>query len=107
MQLLKYLWLQGILRECGFESEFSTVIYCDNQSTIRISTNPVQRKRTKHIEIHMHYIRKLVYDGTISLLYCASSEQVADIFTKVFCDKTFSNIKSLLGIFDHVLKYDS
>ena len=27
-------WLQGILGECGFESEFSTIIYCDNQSTI-------------------------------------------------------------------------
>ena len=23
-------WLQGILGECGFKSEFSTIIYCDN-----------------------------------------------------------------------------
>ena len=49
----------------------------------------------------MHYIRELVHDGTIHLLFCSSSEQVADIFTKVFCEKTFSNLKSLLGIFDH------
>ena len=28
------LWLQGILGECDFESEFSKLIYCDNQSTI-------------------------------------------------------------------------
>ena len=28
------LWLQGILGECGFKSEFSTIIYCENQSTI-------------------------------------------------------------------------
>ena len=28
------LWLQGILGECGFESEFSTIIYYDNKSTI-------------------------------------------------------------------------
>ena len=34
----------------------------------------------------------------------SSSEQVADIFTKVFCDKTFSNLKSLLGIDDHAVK---
>ena len=51
------LWLQGLLRECGFESEYSTTIYCDNQSTIRIYNDPVQKQRTKHIEIHMHYIR--------------------------------------------------
>ena len=28
------LWLQGLLGECGFESEYSTTIYWDNQSTI-------------------------------------------------------------------------
>ena len=43
---------------------------------------------------------------TIHLLLCASSEQVASIFTKVFCEKTFINIKSLLGIFDHAMKHD-
>ena len=78
------LWLQGILGECGFESKFSTIIYCDNQKTIQICNDLVQRQRTKHIEIHMHYIRQLVQDGTIDLLFCASSEQVAYIFTKVF-----------------------
>ena len=35
-----------------------------------------------------------------------SLEQVADIFTKVFCEKTSSNLKSLLGIADHVVKHD-
>ena len=54
----------------------------------------------------MHYIMELVHDGTISLLYYASLEQVADIFTKVFCEKTLNNLKSLLGIADHVVKYD-
>ena len=28
------LWLQGLLGECGFELEYSTTIYCDNQSII-------------------------------------------------------------------------
>ena len=37
------LWLQGILGECGFESKFSTIIYYDNQKTIRIYNDPVQR----------------------------------------------------------------
>ena len=92
------LWLQVILGECGFELDFSTIIYCDNQSTIQICNYPVQRQRTKHIEIHMHYIRQLVHDGTIHLLFCSSSKQVVDIFTKFFCEKKFINLKSLLGI---------
>ena len=52
----------------------------------------------------MHYIKELVHDGTIALLYCASSEHVEDIFTKVFSEKTFSNIKSLLRITNHMVK---
>ena len=52
----------------------------------------------------MHHIIGPVHDGVIALLYCASSEQVADIFTKVFSEKNFDNIKSLLGIADHVVK---
>ena len=56
--------------------------------------------------IHMHYIRQLMHDGTIHLIFCASSEQAADIFTKVFCQKTFNNLKSLLGISDHAMKHD-
>ena len=55
----------------------------------------------------MHYIKEIVHDGTIALLYCTSSEQVAYIFTKVICEKTFINLKSLFGISDHVVKYDS
>ena len=39
------LWLQGLLGECGFEPEYSTTIYCDNQSTIQICKYPVQKQR--------------------------------------------------------------
>ena len=35
------LWLQGILGDFGIEFDTSTVIYCDNQSTIIISTYPL------------------------------------------------------------------
>ena len=69
------------------------------------STMIVQRQRTKHIEIHMHYIRQVVHDGTIHLLFYSSSEQVADIFTKYFCEKRYNNLKSLLGIFYHAMKH--
>ena len=34
-------WFQGILGECVFGAEFSTIIYCDNQSTIQIGNDPV------------------------------------------------------------------
>ena len=52
----------------------------------------------------MHYIRGIVHDEVIDLQYFPSSEQVAEIFTKVFSEKNLKNIKCLLGIDDHVVK---
>ena len=71
-------------------------LYCDNY--IKISSDPVQKQRTKHIEVHMHYIRELVHDRTITLHYCPTEDQIADIFTKSFTEKRFSFLRSLSGI---------
>ena len=89
-----------------FEISFSTptAIYCDKQSAIRVSCDPVQRQRTKHIEIHMHYIRGLVHDQIIDLQYCPTGEQTANIFTKAFTEKTFNYLRSLLGMVEHVVE---
>lgn len=50
------IWLQNILTKFGIPVRKPTIIFCDNQSAIQISRNPVHHQRTKHIEIHMHYI---------------------------------------------------
>jgi hypothetical protein len=61
------VWLWGLLFEFGIQYPLPTVIFCDNQGSIQISTDLVHRQRTKHIEIHMHYIRELIPDRVISL----------------------------------------
>ena len=45
----------------------------------------------------MHYIRELAHDEIIAIHYCASSKKVTNIFTKEYFEKTFNNLKSLLG----------
>ena len=90
--------MQGILLEFNFGIALSNVLFCDNKSAIKISTDPVSRKRTKHVEIHMHYIRELVHDRTIILQYCPTDEQIANIFTKIFSENKFTYLHSLLGV---------
>ena len=60
--------------------------------------DPFTMQRTKHVEIHMHYIRELVHDRTIILQYYLTDEQIADIFTKSFSEKKFTYLRSLLGV---------
>ena len=92
------VWLQGILSEFDFGNTLSTVLFCENQSAINISIDPVTKKRNKHIEIHMHYIRDLVHDRTIVLQYCPTNDHIAYIFTKNFTEKNFTYLCSLLGV---------
>ena len=66
---IQEVWLHGTLREFGIHTSPTVDIYCDNQSTIKISSDHVQKQRTKHIEVHMNYIWELVHDRTITLHY--------------------------------------
>ena len=59
----------GILIEFGIHTSPSIEIYCDNQSTIKISNDLVQKKNTKNIDVHVHYIRELVHENTIKMHY--------------------------------------
>jgi len=58
------------------------ILYCDNLSAINISKNPIQHSRTKHTDIHNHFIRELVEDKVENLECVATEEQLADIFIK-------------------------
>jgi hypothetical protein len=35
----------------------ATLVYCDNVSTVYLSTNLVRHQHTKHVEIDLHFIR--------------------------------------------------
>eukprot|EP00253_Pinus_taeda_P016659 PITA_16659 len=96
------LWLQHFLTELGVQFRQSIVIWCDNQSTLKFCRDPVQQQQTKHIEIHMHYIRDLVHDQVIDLQFCPSVEQIADIFTKTFTEQKFRSLHDRRGVKDIV-----
>eukprot|EP00253_Pinus_taeda_P001706 PITA_01706 len=99
---IQALWLQHFLTELGVQFRQPIVIWCDNQSTLKFCRDPVQRQRTKHIEIHMHYIRDSVHDRVIDLQFCPSAEQTADIFTKTFTEQKFRSLRDRLRVKDIV-----
>ena len=66
----------------GFQDQHLTSLWCDNQSAIKLAKDPVQHQRSKHIELHMHFIRKLIHDQVIEVFFFPTKDQVVDIFTK-------------------------
>ena len=75
-------WLEMLLHDLRLQVHRPVVIYCDNLSSIQLARNPVFHARTKHIEVHYHFIRDRVLAGDIDLMYVGTDEQIADIFTK-------------------------
>lgn len=49
-----------------------TQLHCDSQSAIALSQNPIYHARTKHVEIKYHFIRQLITEKEIQLLYVAT-----------------------------------
>ncbi|GKA18146.1 ribonuclease H-like domain-containing protein [Tanacetum coccineum] len=54
---------RNLLRELHTPFSFARLVYCDNVSAVYLSSIPVQHRRTKHIEINIHFIRDLVAAG--------------------------------------------
>jgi len=57
-------------------------IKVDNSGCIDFSKNPVETKRTKHIDIHYHFVREAITTDKVTLKHCATDDNVADPMTK-------------------------
>jgi hypothetical protein len=61
---------------------FHCKVHEDNQSCIKMAQSDKFTPRTKHIALKYHHFRRYVKRGEISILYCPTDEQKADILTK-------------------------
>nr|GEX44035.1 Gag-Pol polyprotein [Tanacetum cinerariifolium] len=82
------LWMRTQLKDYGFNYN-KTPLYCDSQSAIAISCNPVQHSRTKHIHTRYHFIKEQVKNGIIELYFVRTKYQLADMFTKALPEDRF------------------
>ena len=91
-------WLRTLLGDLGVQVDEQVVIHCNNLSSIKLARNPVFHARTKHIEVHNHYVRERVLAGNIDLVYVSTEEQVADIFTKALGAEKLRHFWTMLGL---------
>ncbi|MCO5609077.1 hypothetical protein L7F22_063299 [Adiantum nelumboides] len=98
MAACEVAWLELLLGDLGIQVQRPVVIHCDNLSSIQLARNPVFHAKTKHIEVHYHFIRERVLDGSIDLTFVRTDEQVADIFTKALGAQKLRRFRAMLGV---------
>ena len=58
------------------------VTWCDNLSTIMLTTNPILHARTKHNKLDLYFVRENVLQKKVLVQHLPSIDQVTDVLTK-------------------------
>ncbi|GJT76688.1 retrovirus-related pol polyprotein from transposon TNT 1-94 [Tanacetum coccineum] len=91
------IWMRTQLKDYGFNYN-KIPLYCDSQSAIAISCNPVQHSCTKHIHTRYHFIKEQVENGIIELYFVRTEYQLANMFTKALPEDRFQHLVRQIGM---------
>jgi hypothetical protein len=94
------VWLQKLRSDLGQSVDAPVVIYYDNISSILLANNPLYHVRTKHIEVHYHFIREKVLVKEIDLIHVSMEDQVADIFMKALGTDKLRKFRKMFGVLE-------
>jgi len=78
------------------------VIHYDNITNILLVNNQIYHVKTKHIEVHYHFVKKKVLAREIDLVHVNVKDQVANIFTKVLNIDKLLKFRGMVGVLDHM-----
>ena len=91
------IWLQGLLSELGMKQKHIKV-HCDSQSAIHLAKNQVYHARTKHIDVRYHFVREILEEGGVIIQKIRTTENPADMMTKVVTAVKFKHCLDLINI---------
>ena len=75
---------------------YSVKIRADNQSTIVLINNSNNHRRTKHISIQYHYVKKLMKVDLIRFIYVSIQKMMIDDFIKSLRSQLFKKFVRML-----------
>jgi len=92
------IWLRRLVKEVFHPLAHPTPLHSDSQSAIALTKDGSYHARTKHIDIRYHFIRFVVDNGSLRLLYCPTEDMVADTLTKALPSVKAKHFAASLGL---------
>ena len=87
--------MRNILAELGCKEQEATPLYGDNSACCAVAQDSLAK--SKHVEIHVHWLQDLIARNRIKMIKCTSKEQLADILTKPLCPTLFKELSAQIG----------
>ena len=72
--------------------------YCDNSGAVAQSKKPRNHRKGKHVKRKYHLIRDIVQRGDVTVTKIATTDNLADPFTKALPSKVFDCHLDSLGL---------
>ena len=69
----------------------------NNQGSLALAKDNKFHSRTKHIDLHYHFIHEAVEDRKFEVTYIPTEDNIANIFTKSLAKPKFSRFVGMLG----------
>ena len=79
------------------QPNFVCKVHEDNQSCIKMANSDKFTPRTKHIALKYHHFRSHVKQKKVSINYCRTEDQKADLLTKPLSDELFFRLRYMLN----------
>jgi hypothetical protein len=92
------LWLCSLLFEVFRDFKDPTTLFSDNQSAIALTCDHQYHVRTKHINVCYHWIRWVIEQGSLRLIYCPTDNMVANVLTKALPSVKVKHFAAGLGL---------
>ncbi|MCO5558939.1 hypothetical protein L7F22_012530 [Adiantum nelumboides] len=96
------VWLRCLMANLGVGQDTANTIYTGSQSALAVARNPFFHARTKHIEVHYHYVKERLSAREISLAYVPTQDNLADLFTKALSPEKLEAFRKALGLLPFV-----
>ena len=91
------IWLRRIAHFLEVPFDKSIPLFIDNQSALHMATNSSDSARTKHIDVHYHFLRNVVNRHLLRMSFISTDDNPSDMFTKALSRDKFSKFAKLIG----------
>ena len=101
----KIIFIKKILEFLGINIEFPITVHCNNVGAIFLANNAKNSQRTKHVDIHAHYVQQYVENGTVKIIFVKLENNAVDLYMKNVLTKIFDqHTTSSLGSVNEMIK---
>lgn len=92
------VWLRSLIGQVFAPFTEPILLNSDNLGAISLTQDHQYHARTKHIDIRFHFIRWIIQDKKMKLVYCPTDQMVADALTKALPSTKVKHFAAALGL---------